>query len=88
MIEIEGDRSYWTVSTGQWYVKNRLAKLAEDHPEVKLVAENVDGSVVYHGPKAFVKIAAPRRFTEEVRAAMTERLETARTKKKEAMDGG
>lgn len=89
VAEIAGDRPYWTVSTGQRYWKFRLERLAEKHKEVELVAQNADGSVVYHVPRAFVKFQAPpkRELTEEQRLAARERMKKLREKQTEEKDG-
>lgn len=84
VLEIEGSRDEWTVCTGQMVWKNRLAKLARENPDdVKLMITNLDGSVVYHVPKAWVKISPPRRVTmsEEQKAMSAERLRKYRESK-------
>ena len=71
----------WTVSADERTWKNRLAKLAEQNPaEVECVAQNRDGSVMYHVPASWVKIRPPRKvnMTDEQRAALAERLKSAR----------
>lgn len=71
----------WTVSTDERTWKNRLAKLAEQNPaEVECVAQNKDGSVMYHVPARWVKLSPPRKvnMTDEQRAALAERLKSAR----------
>lgn len=86
VLEIEGSRDEWTVCTGQMVWKNRLAKLAKEHPDdVKLMITNLDGSVVYHVPKSWVKISPPRRVTmsEEQKAISAERLRKYRESKTE-----
>ena len=66
---------------------NRVRKLAEEYPkEVRIVAENSDGSICARFPLSWVKISPPRKpreMTEEQRAAAVERLKLARQKKKE-----
>ena len=71
----------WTISTDERTWKNRLVKLAEQHPtEAECVAVNRDGSVMYHVPASWVKIRPPRKvnMTDEQRAALAERLKSAR----------
>ena len=54
---------------------NRMKKLAEEHPEeCQIVAENPDGSIVAHFPTKWVKIAPPRKMSEEQREMLTKRL--------------
>ena len=85
-LEIEGERDYWTVSTGQMVWKNRLTKLANDYPDkVKLKVTNADGSIVCHIPKAWVTIRPPKKgkpstMTAEERAAFAEKMKAARLK--------
>lgn len=71
----------WTVSTDERTWKNRLVKLAEQHPaDVECVAVNRDGSVMYHVPASWVRLRPPvkRNMTEEQKAALAERLKLAR----------
>ena len=81
VFEIEGDRDHWTVSTGQSVWRNRLFKLAEEHPdEVKCLVRNEDGSVMFHIPKSYLAVRPPKKmnFTEEQKQAARERLRAAR----------
>ncbi len=71
----------WTVSTDERTWKNRLVKLAEQHPdEVECVSVNRDGSVMFHVPASWVKVRPPRKvnMTDEQKAALAERLKLAR----------
>ena len=84
-----GGSNYWGVSTGEMKWKNRLAKLRAEHPdEVKLIAENKDGSVFYHVPNKWVKISPPKKsnMTEEQKDAVRERFAAARQAKAESED--
>lgn len=73
---------YYGVTTGERTVKNRLAKLAEQHPtECVCMARNEeDGSVFYHVPVKWVTIRPPRivELTEERRAELAERMRKIR----------
>lgn len=83
VLEIEGSRDEWTVCTGQMVWKNRLEKLARENPgQVEHLITNLDGSVVYHVPKAWVKISPPRKvtMTDEQKAVSAERLRRWREK--------
>lgn len=87
VIEHEASQDYFCVSTGEMKWKNRLHKLAQERPdECVLQADNVDGSVCYHVPKSWVKIAPPRQvsMTDERRAELAERLKRARDAQKDA----
>lgn len=71
----------WTVSTDETVWKRTLAKLAEQRPnDVRVVAENKDGSVMYHIPVSWLRVRPPRRcaMTPEQRAAVAERLKASR----------
>lgn len=67
----------------------RIKKLTEEYPnEVKLIAENEDGSITIHCPKSWFKVRPPvkRNYTEEQRQAAAERMRsiaTQRVKNKE-----
>lgn len=77
VIITEGNQTTWSVSTGQTVWKNRLAKLAEAHPDdVVCRAVNEDGSVMYSVPRTWVSIRKPRESTmsEEQKAKGAERL--------------
>ena len=87
VFEIEGGRDEWTVCTGQMVWKNRLSKLAKEYPgEVEHLITNLDGSVVYYVPKAWVKISPPRKvnMTDEQKAVAAERLRKYREPKTES----
>lgn len=54
---------------------NKVRKLAKEYPEeCQIVAENPDGSVVAHFPTKWLKIAPPRKMSEEQREMLTKRL--------------
>ena len=58
---------------GSW-LKGRVIKLAEQHPEdIKILANNKDGSIFAHVPIKYVKLRATRKLTEEQRAELVER---------------
>ena len=62
----------------------KFKKYAEEHPEeVKIVAENKDGSICAKFPLKWLKISPPRAVSEEQKAAASERLRIAREKKNE-----
>lgn len=86
VFEIEGSRDHWTICTGQTIWKNRLARLARENPgDVEKLIENLDGSVVYYVPKAWVKISPPRKLnmSDEQKAASADRLRRYRESKTE-----
>ena len=63
---------------------NRVRKLAEEYPkDVRIVAENSDGSICAKFPIKWVKIAPPRQLSDEQRVAAAERLKKYREEKDE-----
>ena len=63
-----------TVPTGT-ALKSKLIRLAEQHPDdVKIIAENDDGSIFAHIPVKYIKISPPRKMPEEQRKAAGERF--------------
>jgi hypothetical protein len=50
-------------------------RYAESRPdEVKLMAENKDGSAYFHVPISYIKVSPPRKVSEEQREAAGERF--------------
>ena len=75
-IEWTKDRNYAgvTVPSGT-ALKSKLMRYAQERPdEVKLMAENKDGSAFFHIPINYVKISPPRKVSEEQREAAGERF--------------
>lgn len=55
--------------------KSKLMRYAESHPEeVKLIAENKDGSALFHVPVNWIKCSPPRKLSEEQKEAAAERF--------------
>lgn len=67
-----------TVTLSQGKCINKIKKLAESHADVKILAENSDGSILAKLPLKFIKISAPRQLTEEQRQQARERLKSYR----------
>ena len=64
---------------------NKIIKLKESYPDevdVRKYPEDNDGNILAHIPKSWLKISPPRQstYTEEQRAAIAERLQSARSK--------
>lgn len=56
-------------------LKSKLMRLAKERPdEVKVMAENKDGSAFFHVPISYIKVSPPRQVTEEQREAAGERF--------------
>lgn len=56
-------------------LKSKLMRYARERPdEVKLKAENKDGSAFFHVPVSYIKCSPPRKVSEEQREAAGERL--------------
>ena len=57
-------------------LKSKLMRYANDRPnEVKLMADNADGSAFFHIPINYIKVSPPRRVSEEQREAAKERFQ-------------
>lgn len=67
---------YAGVTVPSWTaLKSKLLKLADKNPkDVKIVAQNKDGSLYAHIPINYVKISPPRQISEEQREAASERF--------------
>lgn len=56
-------------------LKSRLLRLSEEHPdEVKIMADNKDGSLFAHVPVNYIKISPPKKVSEEQKEAASERF--------------
>ena len=56
-------------------LKSKLLRLAEQNPdEVKIIAENKDGSLFAHVPVKYIKISPPRQVSDEQKEAASERF--------------
>lgn len=56
-------------------LKSKLLRLAEEHPdEVKIMAENDDGSIFAHIPVRYIKISPPKKMSDEQKEAASERF--------------
>lgn len=54
---------------------NKVNKLKEEHPDdVKILAENKDGSICAKLPIKYLKISVPRKVSDEQRQAASERF--------------
>ena len=63
-----------TVQSGT-ALKSKLMRYAESRPdEVKVIAENEDGSAYFHIPISYIKLSPPRKVSEEQRKAAGERF--------------
>ena len=63
-----------TVPSGS-ALKSKLMRYAQERPdEVKLMAENKDGSAFFHIPISYVKVSPPRKVSEAQREAAGERF--------------
>ena len=65
-------------------LKSKLMRYAHERPdEVKLMAENKDGSAFFHIPISYVKVSPPRKVSEAQREAAGERLRKMWEEKRE-----
>lgn len=64
-------------------LKSKLMRLTKERPdEVKVMAENKDGSAFFHIPISYIKVSPPRQVSEEQREAAGERFRRMREEKK------
>ena len=65
-------------------LKSKLMRYAQERPdEVKLMAENKDGSALSHIPISYVKVSPPRKVSEAQREAAGERFRKMWEEKRE-----
>lgn len=65
-------------------LKSKLIRLAEEHPdEVKIMAENKDGSLYAHIPVKYIKISPPKKVSDEQKEAASERFKQMWENKRE-----
>ena len=82
-IEFLNNQHSITVSFCMQKWINKVKKLHEEYPnDVKILAENPDGSICAKLPVKFLKISAPRKVSEEQRQAASERLKKLREENK------
>lgn len=63
---IKGDEYAGVTVPSGTTLKSKLLRLAEQNPdEVKIMAENEDGSLFAHVPVNYIKISPPRKVSEE-----------------------
>lgn len=68
-------------------LKSKLLRLAEEHPdEVKIMAENDDGSIFAHIPVRYIKISPPKKMSDEQKEAASERFKQMWKDKQERED--
>lgn len=72
---IWGDKEM-TVSLSSPRHISRIRQLAFEHPEVKIVAENSDGSICARLPVGYLKFNAPKNLSDEQRRALAERAKS------------
>lgn len=65
-------------------LKSKLMRYSQERPEdVKLMAENKDGSAFFHIPINYVKVSPPRKVSEAQREAAGERFRKMWEEKRE-----
>lgn len=82
-IEFLNNQHSITVSFCMQKWINKIKKLKTKHPEdVKIIAENQDGSICARLPIKYLKISAPKKVSEEQRQAASERFKKLREENK------
>lgn len=65
-------------------LKSKLMRYAQERPdEVKLKADNKDGSAFFHVPVSYIKVSPPRKVSEAQREAAGERFRRMWEEKRE-----
>ena len=84
---VKGGRYAGVTATSASALKNKLFSLMKKHPDrVKLIRENLDGSVFFHIPISYVKIQPQRELTDEQREAASSRMQQMWKNKKNKED--
>ena len=82
-IEFLNNQHSITVSFCMQKWINKVKKLKEEHPnDVKILAENEDGSICARLPINYLKISAPRKVSDEQRQRASERFKKLREENK------
>lgn len=86
MIEFINGQRTATITFSNLKHINRIKRLYEDRPdEFKYFHQNEDGSIIAKVPLRWIKVSPPREnnrvYTEEEKAAISERLRKAREMK-------
>jgi len=72
---VRGDKTVTITAYSNSRLNTKLRKYAETNPaECQIIHENEDGSLMAHVPLKWVKVAPPRRVSDEQRKASSERL--------------
>lgn len=71
---IKGDKIASVTAPSSTALGNKILRLAEERDDVTIVRQNKDGSILANVPVKWIKIGAPRKMSEEQRAAAAERL--------------
>lgn len=86
VIEFLNGQKRTTVTLSQGRYKTRVEKLAKERPdECKILARNLDGTILAHVPTSWVKISPPRKveMSEDRKEELRKQLANARNKKEE-----
>lgn len=71
-----------SLSTSQEWMKRRIRKLAESHPDDVTYREDDGGYIMFASmPKKYIRISPPRKMTEEQRLKAAERMRSFHKKK-------
>lgn len=86
VIEFLNGQKRATVTLSQGRYKTKIEKLAKERPdECKILARNLDGTILAHVPTSWVKISPPRKveMSEDRKEELRKQLANARNKKEE-----
>ena len=81
VIEFLNNKDTITVSFCMKKWINKIKRLHKKNPdEVKIIAENKDGSICAHLPVKYLKISPPKKVSEKQRQAASERFKQMHNK--------
>lgn len=84
VIEFLNNEKTITVSFCMKKWVNKVKRLHEKHPEeVKIIAENQDGSICATLPVKYLKLSPPKRISEEQKLAASKRFKEMHNQRKE-----
>lgn len=79
---LRGDKTVSCALAGHSRLNSKVRKYAEDYPaEVRITAENPDGSITAVLPLKWLKLSPPRKVSDKQREAARERLNAYREAK-------
>ena len=76
---LNGDEFMTVTAPNASRLKGKVLKLAETNPDIKVIRENPDGSIMAKVPVKCLSLRNPRQLTEEQREQIAERFRKSTT---------